>query len=685
MQTTFSPLSDSKDVAKRMSFSHPRLLTWAALLAIVLLADWLRFAHLETLGYGNHYYTAAVTSMLKSWHNFFFVAAEPGGAVSVDKPPLGLWVQAAFAAVLGVSGFSVMLPEILAGILSILVLYHLVRRTWGVVAGLLAALTLAITPVVVATDRNNTMDSQLILVLLLAAWAFIKATETGKLRHLLLGAALVGIGFNIKMLQAYLPLPAFFALYFLGSPERLWRKVGKLVLASGVLLLVSLAWVAVVELTPAEKRPYVGSSGDNSELSLIIGYNGIQRLLGSFGGRSRQAAEPSPGNPPAGRFQFPGNPPGDSGNNQPSQPGNPPSGFGDNRPQQFGNPPGGGRMGNLGETGLLRLFIAPLGKEVGWLLPLALLSLVGLAFSARLSWPIGEQHRTVVLWGGWLLTAGVFFSIAGFFHEYYLSILAPPLAALVGIGITQTWDLSKQKPRLAIALLLTASAITIGVQASIALAYRSSLDILLPSAGAFLISAFLLGVGIAWKNHRFTATGFGLIVLALFVLPGIWSALTMLNPNANASLPSAYDGELSDSTNRNNLQVNQALLDFLQENTQDMKYLMAVPSSMQGADYVIATERPVLYLGGFMGSDQVVTVEELAQMVKEGQLSYVYYSGDSRGGMGMQDSLASWVRTACTPVEGFDTLTRNTGTPDGTGDAAQAFGNLPISLYDCAP
>lgn len=169
-----------------------------ALLAIVGLAAVLRFANLGALGEANHYYTAAVASMLKSWHNFFFVAAEPGGSVTVDKPPVGLWLQAVSAYFLGVNGLGVLLPQLLAGIASVILIYHLVRRSFGAVAGLAAGLVMAITPIVVATDRNNTIDSTLILTLLLAAWGFIKATETGRLRYLALGAALVGIGFNCR-------------------------------------------------------------------------------------------------------------------------------------------------------------------------------------------------------------------------------------------------------------------------------------------------------------------------------------------------------------------------------------------------------------------------------------------------------------------------------------------------------
>src|SRR5258706_4670064 len=178
------------------------------------------------------------------------------------------------------------LPEILCGLLAIVMLYHLVQRSFGAAAGLLAALALAITPIVVATDRNNTIDSSLILSLLLATWAFIKATESGRLRYLLLGALLVGIGFNIKMLQAYLVLPALYGLYFLGAKVKLWRKLGQLTLASVVLLVVSFSWITVVDLTPASQRPYVGSSGDNSELTLALGYNGLERLIGMRGSLS---------------------------------------------------------------------------------------------------------------------------------------------------------------------------------------------------------------------------------------------------------------------------------------------------------------------------------------------------------------------------------------------------------------
>ena len=271
---------------------------------IVLFSLGLHLYNIQAIGNSSEYFVAAVKSMLQSWHNFFFLSAEPGGSVSVDKPPLGFWIEAAFAAVLGVNGFSTALPNILAGVLSIPLLYHLVKKYFGVGAGLTAALVLATTPVALAVDRNNTVDAMLNFCLLLAAWMFIIATETGKLRYLLLGAFVVGLGFNIKNLQAFLPLPAFFALYFFGAKVGWRRKILSLVLASVLLGTVSLSWSAVVDLVPASQRPYVGSSSNNSEMDLIFGYNGAKRIFGKLTGlRSRilntlRGGALAPGSPP---------------------------------------------------------------------------------------------------------------------------------------------------------------------------------------------------------------------------------------------------------------------------------------------------------------------------------------------------------------------------------------------------
>ncbi len=276
---------------------------------ITLFSLGLHLLNAGAIGDGNTYYTAAVKSMLQSWHNFFFVSAEPGGSVTVDKPPLGFWIETLFAWLFGLSGFTVSLPNIIAGVLSVPLLFHLTRNYFGTFSGLAAGLGYVFVPVVLAADRNNTIAGMLVFTLLLAAWAFVRAAESGRFGHLLLASVLVGLAFNIKMLQAYPPLPAFFVLYFFASKLKWNRKLINLALSALIILAISFSWALAVDFTPAAQRPYVGSSVNNTETELIIGYNGLARLFGR--GRDSnapvgQGGGPGQGQPPANGM---GNPP----------------------------------------------------------------------------------------------------------------------------------------------------------------------------------------------------------------------------------------------------------------------------------------------------------------------------------------------------------------------------------------
>jgi 4-amino-4-deoxy-L-arabinose transferase-like glycosyltransferase len=469
----------------------------------------------------------------------------------------------------------------------------------------------------------------------------------------------------------------------------------------------------------------VGSSSDNSETNLILVYNGVDRLLGMFG---RRGSNPRGGfAPPQNQSQIrgqgnpiPAGPDSNSGNFFPQSRfyGNnlpaPPQGFygfnrnnprfnngsGNSFMPQFGNRGGAGGGGgfNTGRAGVMRLFIPPLSKEVSWLLPFGIVSAILLALGARLGWPIGPKHQALVLWGGWLTICAVFFSIAGFFHEYYLSMLAPPLAALVAIGVQQVWQLTKKSPWLGTSVLGLSAAGTVAFQSYTATNFVGNLW-WLPGIIALLVIG--LGVLVFSAMQRKTglrlALGFTLVTAAIFVTLGIWSVLTNLSASQNQSLPSAYSGGRIGPVAQRGLQINQTLLDFLQTNTQNMKYLMAVPSSMQGADYVIATGRPVLYVGGFMGQDNVVSANDLASLVAGGELRYIYWNSGGRG-TEANSEITTWVEASCTPVQGFDTSTQNAGAPDGTtpgrNDVNQnnrfsqnrnGFqGNMQVSLYDCA-
>ncbi|KPL22545.1 MAG: hypothetical protein AMJ93_06965, partial [Anaerolineae bacterium SM23_84] len=402
------------------------------LAAILSLSTFLNFFRLAQEGYANLYYAAAVKSMLASWHNFFFVSFDPGGFVSVDKPPLGLWIQAISARLFGFSGTSLLLPQALAGVLSLVLLYQLVRRTMGPTAGLISALVLAVTPICVAANRNNTMDSVLVLVLLLAAWAALRAAERGRLRWLLICFVLVGLGFNIKMLQAFLVLPAFYLLYLVAAPAPWTRRFLHLAVATILLLAVSMAWAVVVDLTPPDERPYVGSSQDNTVLELIIGHNGLQRLLpgglrGILGSQTRQGPPPSQPLP-----QSPDRP---SGRQAPSRAGNPPDQLVPGGPSTLGTGSARPLSSEIGEPGALRLFNRQLAGQISWLLPLACLGLVVATWQTRFHSPLRRHHHSLLLWGTWWLTQAVFFSVANMFHRYYLGMMAPAIAALVGTGV----------------------------------------------------------------------------------------------------------------------------------------------------------------------------------------------------------------------------------------------------------
>jgi 4-amino-4-deoxy-L-arabinose transferase-like glycosyltransferase len=622
------------------------------ILALLLIAFALRLTNLGVIGAGNQYYAGAVLSMNRSLVNFFFVAAEPGGSVMVDKPPLGLWTQAVSAALIGQNTLGLILPQLMAGLLSIAVLYRLVSRGAGRLAGRVAAGALAFTPVLVALDRNNTMDSQLVLTLLLAAWAFGAAARHGSPRLLVLGGVIVGLGFNIKMAQALLPLPAFYALYFFMAPLPWARRAVHLVLTSVVLAGVALSWAAVVDLTPADQRPYAGSSQSNSVLELALGYNGLQRLLGN------QASGPADAAPPAG---------------PPAQP--LAGGGGPLMPVQV-NP----ILVENGAPGLLRFFQPPLVRQMSWLLPLSLMTLLLLAGSAwqeRGSHPPGDPAASsLLLWGGWLLTGLAVLSVAGFMHAYYTSIIAAPAAALVGIGVGRLWR-ARLAERWRPALLLIGTAgVTLAFQWLTLAEYRLETDwhpVMLALGG-------LGGVALLARPVWIMRRGMGLLMAALLLTPLAWSLLTVRDPLPNLALPGAYDAPYArrDQTiiSPNRAPPPTELIDFFQAGTTDREYLVAVPSAQIGAPLLLATGRPIFYLGGFSGEDPILDAAGLAALVESGRLRYVW---DVMEGLRFrQPALFDWLEGHCTPVTDLPI--------PGFAPPPNAPPDMPIMqrVYDCA-
>ncbi|MCX7608774.1 MAG: glycosyltransferase family 39 protein [Anaerolineales bacterium] len=685
--SSFTRLSTSRLERPLWKWMTPAHLS---LLAIVVLSAFLHFYNLRAIGDANLYYTAAVKSMLQSWHNFFFVAAEPGGSVMVDKPPLGLWLEAAFAAVLGVSGVSTSLPNILAGLLSIPLLYYLVKRCLGVLAGLMAALVFALTPTVLATNRNNTMDGMLVFFLLLAAWMFLEATESGRLRWLLLGAFWMGLAFNVKMLQAFLPLPAFYALYLVSAPQKVGEKLRHLGVATLLLLAISLSWALAVDLTPASARPYVGSSQNNTVVELIVGHNGLERLLGSWRNQGNPPAlvrdnpsgldatsigpQPPPEAAEACRGLVSGSdclvtlPQGGIVHGTcaqvgdllaciPSQVTQPQASDGTLPPHPVNPPNRGMFVQEIGLPSPVRLFVPPLAKEVSWLLPFGLVCLVLLVLNARFARPLVPEHRLSLLWGGWLLVGVVFFSMANLFHAYYLVMLAAPLGALIGGGVHILWR--SRHHGWAQGVLALGSVGTLAYEWRLAQQYGQEAW-WMPLAAVLLVAgltALLLGRYVA--TALLLPTAYGLLIAALLIIPMAWSILTVAEQRPDVNLPSAYGGQsvgarsafpgqISSPGPGQPSLVDAALIAYLQANTQGMKYLVAVPSAQSGAPLVLATGRPVLYLGGFSGGDPVVDSTGLEEMVTAGELRFILF-----GERSLRLEIARWVERHCTPLTRF--------------------------------
>ncbi len=588
----------------------------------------LRLWRLEQNGWGAEYYTAAVRSMAISLHNFFYCAFDPTGFISVDKPPIALWLQVASVKLLGFHPLSVLLPQVLEGAASVWLLFHLVRRRFSASAALLAALFFAITPVFVAVNRTNNTDSCLVLALLMAAWPLMKAAEEGNRRLLLLAMALIGLAFNVKMLAAFIVLPTFFLVYLVGAPQRWQRRIVDLAMAAIVLVATSLPWMLAVELTPAERRPYIGGSSRNSMLELLVGYNGIRRFVS-------QVKQPET-----------------NGNGQETA-----QGLGSEVRRTPGpNLPKGPRSRSVWSrlfvqtpTGLLRLADGQLAAQVGWLLPLAVMALLIGTFQDRFRSPPAMTYLNLLFWLCWIFTYAVVYSYAGgIMHFYYLVTLAPALAALAGIGLATLWGLYRQKGALAILLpvtLLLTAAWQLSIQAS---ALGWTLDTLqewsagwqgwlsiVPVAGA-LVSAAVLALILRRQSLNRTASAsakgaFAMGLIALLALPGAWALSSVLLPGQGV-LPSA-DLYRLDSVSRNadartlsrfgRIVDTSKLVGFLKANRTGERYLLATSTAQLAAPIIISTGEAVMARGGFHGLDPAATPEKLAQMVKVKQVRFV--------------------------------------------------------------
>jgi 4-amino-4-deoxy-L-arabinose transferase-like glycosyltransferase len=362
--------------------AHPEL---PALMAV---AGLLNLWGLSINSWANTYYSAAVRSMTTSWHDFLFASLDRSGLMTVDKPPLALWVQALSARIFGFHPLSVLVPQALMGVAATVLIYDLTRRHFGRLAGAAAGLALATTPVVVAVSRHNNPDELLVLCCVAALWLALRALETGRTRYLVWCGVAIGLGFETKMGVALMVVPGIAAAYLWVAPRGRIAAVRQLLTGGAALAVVGLAWPVLVMLTPAADRPWISGTADNSIWSLIFSYNGVGRIAGQSGG-----------------------------------------------PGAIGGGGGGGGTMFGGATGVFRLLQTGLGDQAGWLLGFAVVAGLGVLMSSRLRRTDPRTGWLIAIGGAFVTTAVVFSLAQGIFHPYYVSFLAPFTAALIAAGV----------------------------------------------------------------------------------------------------------------------------------------------------------------------------------------------------------------------------------------------------------
>ncbi|MEV0295682.1 glycosyltransferase family 39 protein [Nocardia sp. NPDC050710] len=626
-------------------------------LAALLLGTGLAYlCNLSANGWANSFYSAAVQAGSQSWEAFFFGSSDAANSITVDKPPASLWLMELSVRAFGLNSWSILVPEVLLGVASVALLWATVRRPFGPAAGLLAGLVLAVTPVAALMFRFNNPDALLVFLMVGAAWAMTRAVEDGRTRWLVLTGAFIGFGFLTKQLQVLLVVPALALTYLIAGPPKLGTRITQLLAAGAAMIVAAGWWLLAVELWPAQSRPWIGGSHNNSILELTLGYNGLGRLNGN------ERGSVGPG----------------------------------------GELPAGGN-GMWGSTGITRMFEPAQGGQIAWLIPAALIGLVaGILLRGRAA-RTDSQRAALILWGGWGLMTGLVFSyMAGIFHQYYTVALAPAVAALVGAGTVQLWrERGRLWVRLVLALaiglstatswmLLSRSAsflpwlrwtvLAVGMVATIAVAFPAPRKATVAAAVAVafvgLAGPVAYTVDTIATAHQGSIPSAGPNVGGMHgpgpmradgdagAMPGPGGRNTRpdgripadggANTGPGGATTAGPDGDAMTGGLLGASRPSDRVVALLENDGGEYTWVAAAIGSNSAAGFQLATELPVMPIGGFNGSDPSPTLEQFQQYVAQGKIHY-FIGGESRGDRGGDAStgaaITQWVREHFTATE----------------------------------
>ena len=540
------------------------------------------------------FYAAAVRSMAANWHNFYFGSFDPAGTVTLDKLPGAFWVQALSVRIFGYYTWAMVLPQVIEGVLSVLFLYRAVNRLRGTTAALVAAFILAASPAVVGLNRGNIADTAMTLFLVLAADAVSAALVSGRQRYLVYAGVWVGIAFQAKMLEAWLVLPAFGLAYLFGRKERWAHKVRQVVVAGLVAAVVSLSWMTVVTLTPAHERPYVDGSQNNSVYQQVFVYDG-------FGRANQQPA-----------FQ-----------------------------QFLGGIHLSPEILNGPSPAWNRLVQGELGRDTGWLLPAALAIGVGGLFTRRRSY--------FILWTGWLIPMVLVFSDVFIMHAYYTAALAPPIAAILAAGIASLWESRTEVRSMAMRRCGAAGLVVAGTVAYGIWLTRSSGAIaptwLGPLAASLGIAAVLLLVAsaAAWSRRWILAVALTVGTAAILVIPASGAVLLASDHQGFTNTPfeskkttALYEALLGLSETKEIAKI----VPIFEKLQMGSPYVMAVYTSAVASEFISASGKEFLPIGGFTGSIPEPTINQLEGMIRANKFHLVLLTGG-------HDPRLTWIARHC--------------------------------------
>ena len=631
----------NKELDKRSWFER-----WMLLVLLVLTGALYLFGALHN-GMANSYYAAAVQAASQDWTAWLFGSLDAANYVSVDKPPLATMVMGLSARLFGFSSFSMLLPSVLAGVGSVWLVYVAVKRQFGFMSAAIAGAVLAFTPVAALMFGFNNPDAILTLMLTASGYAFLRSLE-GKRPLLWLGLAALftGLAFNTKMLQGLMVLPAMALVYLVFARPPIVTRLLHVMFAGVITTMSTLWWSVLVWLTPAGSRPWVGSTNDNNIWSLIFGYNGFGRLLGGRGG----GGGPVGGTPPSG---------GIGGTTTLQTAGSTTQTMADGAgmmPGGMGGGPGGGHgpggTGFGGQTGIFRIFNNDFWPNIAWLLVLAL------AGGGLLLWILRKTLRTnrgraaVIFWMLWLLIHIVIFSMtSGVIHQYYVVVMAPAVAALVGISLPFLWGAyTRRKPY---AWLLPVLVGVTAVTTVIILGYAGTMTWLMWIVGLFGLAGMIGLLVNLYTPRRWLQNSAIIAALAACTLAPTVYILATVNVAHTGSIPTA--GPSSTAMRGSNNETSHAdsqLVQYLLRHQHGATWLVAVASANESAEIQLTSNQPVMAVGGFNGSDTPLTLEQFKQLVKDDKVNYYAISSHGHGGGpgGGDNEITAWVKQTGTVV-----------------------------------